>query len=78
VILVMVVAIALQLAIPDKLTMKPWWLLPAVETVLLMILAVANPGGINREHRWLRTASLVWSPWPAWPTSGRRCCSWRG
>jgi uncharacterized membrane protein len=59
VILVMVVAIALQMAIPDTLTMKPWWLLPAVETVLLMILAVANPGRINRERRWLRTASLA-------------------
>jgi hypothetical protein len=39
VIIVMVVAIARQLAVPDKPTMKPRWLLPAVETVLLMILA---------------------------------------
>jgi uncharacterized membrane protein len=41
--LVVVFAIALDLVLPDKLTIGPFWLLPAVEGVLLLGLAVASP-----------------------------------
>jgi uncharacterized membrane protein len=41
--LVVVVAIALDLVLPGKLTVGPFWLLPAVEGLLLVGLAGASP-----------------------------------
>jgi uncharacterized membrane protein len=41
--LVVLAAIALQLALPDKLTIGPHWLLPAVEGLLVFGLAVTTP-----------------------------------
>src|ERR1700728_375316 len=41
----MVVAIGLQIAVPGRLAMlSPVWILPAFQGVLLIALAVANPG----------------------------------
>ncbi|HEX6499460.1 MAG TPA: hypothetical protein VF054_10565 [Micromonosporaceae bacterium] len=52
-------AIGLQLVVPAPVAMKPAWLLPGVELVLLVLLVVANPTRINRDHAWLRVTSLV-------------------
>jgi uncharacterized membrane protein len=52
-------AIALQLAIPHTLAIPPWWLLPALETALLIVLTAANPRRINAKNRWIRVTSLV-------------------
>jgi hypothetical protein len=41
--LTILVAILLDLALPDKLTIGPYWLLPALEAVLLIGLAAASP-----------------------------------
>jgi uncharacterized membrane protein len=41
--LVILAAILLDLALPDKLTIGPYWLLPALEGVLLLGLAAASP-----------------------------------
>jgi uncharacterized membrane protein len=41
--LVVLAAIALQLVLPDRLTIGPYWLLPAVEALLLVGLAVVSP-----------------------------------
>jgi hypothetical protein len=41
--LVVLAAIALQLVLPDRLTLGPYWLLPAVEGLLLVGLAVVSP-----------------------------------
>jgi uncharacterized membrane protein len=49
-----VVAIALQLAIPERLAFRPLWLLPALETAMLVTLIVANPSRISDGRRWLR------------------------
>ena len=52
-------AIALQLPVPEGLNLAhPFWVLPAVEGVLLLLLVVANPHRINRESRGLRTLAL--------------------
>lgn len=41
--LVVLAAIALQLVLPDRLTLGPYWLLPAVEALLLVGLAAVSP-----------------------------------
>jgi uncharacterized membrane protein len=51
-------AIGLQLLIPESLALRPRWLLPAVEFILLILLVVANPRRIERDNRWARLASL--------------------
>jgi uncharacterized membrane protein len=54
------VAVALQLRVPGRLVLlRPSWLLPAVEGLLLLALVAANPRHINRESRVLRMMSLI-------------------
>ena len=51
-------AVALQLVLPDRLALRPVWLLPLLELALFGVLVAMNPLRINRERRWLRTTSL--------------------
>ena len=53
-----VVAIGLQLALPDQLVLVSRWVLPGLELVLLVGLIVANPARFDRESPALRMASL--------------------
>jgi len=54
------VAIALQVAVPDKLVLvKPSWILPVAQGVLLIILVSANPQRIDRQSGVMRSLSLV-------------------
>jgi uncharacterized membrane protein len=54
------VAIALQVAVPGRLVLvRPVWVLPALQGLLLVVLVVANPHRINRESTALRTLSLI-------------------
>ena len=54
------VAIALQVAVPDRLVLvSPSWVLPALEGAMLICLIVANPHRINRQSRALRWFSLL-------------------
>jgi uncharacterized membrane protein len=55
----MVVAIGLQLALPDRLALQSRWLLPGLEFALLIGLIVASPVRLNRESVALRIASLT-------------------
>lgn len=50
--------IALQLALPPTLAMRPSWPLPAIELVLLLVLSIADPGRVNRESSVLRGLGL--------------------
>ncbi|MHB8670284.1 MAG: hypothetical protein ACYDAD_06970 [Acidimicrobiales bacterium] len=52
------VALALQIALPHRLTPGPRLLLPALELVLLVPLVVANPSRLTRESRDLRVLAL--------------------
>ncbi len=54
-----VVAIALQLALPDQLVLQSRWLLPGLELGVLIALVVASPVRLNRESRAQRAASLT-------------------
>jgi hypothetical protein len=54
------VAIALQVAVPDRLVLvRPSWILPAVQGALLIVLVTANPQRINRQSMAMRSLSLV-------------------
>jgi hypothetical protein len=54
------IAIALQMAVPDRLVLlSPSWALPALEGAMLIALIVANPHRIDRESRALRLFSLT-------------------
>jgi uncharacterized membrane protein len=54
------VVIALQFPLPGRLILvRPVWLLPALEGLLLLILVVANPHRINRSSRAIRMVSLA-------------------
>lgn len=58
VVVAVVSAIALQYAVPHDLAFKPWWLLPVIETLLLVLLLFFRQTHINRESRILRGLGL--------------------
>lgn len=51
-------AIGLQLALPDRLTVGPSWLIPALEGALLVGLALSSPRQLEREHTRRRAVAL--------------------
>jgi len=54
------VAIALQVAVPDRLVLvSPSWIPPAAQGALLIVLVTANPRRINRQSMVMRSLSLV-------------------
>jgi len=53
------VAIGLQVAVPGRLAvLRPVWILPLLQGILLLALFLANPRRIDRESRGLRMLSL--------------------
>lgn len=52
-------AIALQLALPDRYALQPRYLLPVLEVLLLGGLIAANPVRFQREHPLIHWASIV-------------------
>jgi uncharacterized membrane protein len=52
-------AIGLQLLLPDRLTVGPSWLLPALEGALLVGLLLATPQELEREHTRRRAMALA-------------------
>ena len=53
-------AVALQFAVPDRLVLvRPAWILPTAQGLLLVALVVANPKHINRRSRALRMLGLT-------------------
>lgn len=57
--LAVLAAIAMQVALPERVALGPRWLLPSVAGLLLVALIAANPRRIDRPSRALRTGSLV-------------------
>jgi hypothetical protein len=56
------VAVGLQMAVPDRLVLvHPSWVLPATQGVLILVLAVANPHRIDNESRALRMLALTFA-----------------
>lgn len=58
-VVVVVLAVALQLALPARLGLRPKLLLPGLEAVLLLALVLANPGRLESRHPLLRQGGLV-------------------
>jgi uncharacterized membrane protein len=56
-----IVAIVLQILLPDQLSLRPLpgWLMPTLEGGLLVGLAISNPVRIEHRARFVRWASLV-------------------
>lgn len=57
--LAIIVAIVLQYVLPATLTPRPRWLIPVLESAVLIALFIANPGRIDNLSRRLRTATIV-------------------
>jgi len=55
----LLIIVALQLRMPDALTLPPKLLLPVLELVLFVVLLVVNPVRINRETMIVRVAGLA-------------------
>ncbi len=56
--LTIVVAIVLQVALPERLTAGPSWLVPAMEGVLLVGMFVVTPNQVEDEHPRRRRIAL--------------------
>lgn len=52
-------ALLLNLALPEKLTLGPTWLVPAVEGLLLLALVITTPRRTSNEGRGRRSAALA-------------------
>lgn len=51
--------IALQLLLPERLTVGPWWLIPTIELLILFALAVVGPTRLDAGSRDLRVVALA-------------------
>jgi uncharacterized membrane protein len=56
---VILLAVALQLMLPHRLSLQPFWVLPALELALLAGLVAANPRRVEPRSRWLRWVGLT-------------------
>jgi uncharacterized membrane protein len=53
-----VIAAALQTALPDQLVLQPHWLLPTLSALLLVGLMLLGPGRASTQHRHTRKIAL--------------------
>ncbi|MCW2691654.1 MAG: hypothetical protein JWM67_258, partial [Mycobacterium sp.] len=53
------VAVALQLVLPERLTLGPTWLLPALELALFAALTFANPVRFEKDSALVRFTALT-------------------
>ncbi|MEU2422028.1 hypothetical protein ABZ619_13545 [Streptomyces sp. NPDC007851] len=56
---VILVAVAIQLMLPHRLALQPYWVLPVLEIVLLAGLIAGNPRRVEPRTRWLRLVGLA-------------------
>jgi uncharacterized membrane protein len=54
-----VVMIGFQAFLPERLSAGPWWALPALEVVIIVVLMLANPGRMERSSPGLRRLGLA-------------------
>lgn len=52
------ITIVLRVAVPQRESLGPPWLVPAIEIAMLLALVAADPGHIHRRARWLRRLSI--------------------
>jgi uncharacterized membrane protein len=56
---VVVATLALQLALPGELAVRPWWLLPSLSALLVVALLLVNPGKMDHFSTVERAISLL-------------------
>jgi uncharacterized membrane protein len=56
--LAVVIAILLYMTLPGKLTFGPTWLVPALESALLLPLIISTPRGVHEVAVWRRPVAL--------------------
>ncbi|WP_405883187.1 hypothetical protein OG762_34310 [Streptomyces sp. NBC_01136] len=59
VIAVILVAVAIQLMLLHRLAFQPYWVLPALELVMLAGVIAGNPRRVEPRTRWLRLLGLA-------------------
>ena len=52
------ISIALRVAVPDRESLGPHWLVPGIEIALLVTLIAADPTHLHRRRRWLRPLAI--------------------
>jgi hypothetical protein len=52
-------SVVLRILVPDRESIGPGWLVPAVECALLAVLVAADPTRLSGRRRWLRPLSIV-------------------
>jgi len=57
--LAVLVAAAMQFALPDRHVLKPTFLFPTIEVLLLVVLMIGDPGRIDRRSPLLRRLTLL-------------------
>ena len=53
------VSIILRVAVPERSSLGPDWLVPAVEIGLLVVLLAADPARVSGHRRWLRRLAIA-------------------
>jgi hypothetical protein len=53
------ITVVLRLVQPDRASLSPHWLVPAIEIALLVVLIAANPAHVEGRARWLRRISIA-------------------
>jgi hypothetical protein len=53
------ISIALRIAVPNRESLGPHWVVPAIEMALLVCLVLADPAHVAGRRRWLRRASIA-------------------
>jgi hypothetical protein len=57
--LFVVLTIVLRLVEPEHEGLRPFWLVPAIEIVLLGLIAAADPARVSGRRRWFRRGSIT-------------------
>ena len=52
-------SIVLRIVVPERSSLGPDWLVPAVEIGLLLVLLVADPARVSGHRRWLRRLAIA-------------------
>jgi uncharacterized membrane protein len=53
------ISIVLRVAVPDRSSLGPVWLVPAVEVGLVLVLLAADPARVSGHRRWLRRLAIA-------------------
>ena len=53
------ISVVLRVAVPDRSSLGPVWLVPAVEVGLALVLLAADPARVSGHRRWLRRLAIA-------------------